>query len=170
MSQYHRTTRECSLAELLPELAEAIRSYAQQQQWVNLEVEVLACCETTAERTSTNLLEAWLNAGTPTLSHLALIATSERLIWASSNDHVPASVASAKYTEMRLKLSTPKNTAGIAVDIYARMERTHEKTGGRLMLEDNSAAREFCEKVKRATDPLYPPAAEKPRRKWLGKF
>ena len=165
MSHYQRTTRTCTLDELRPELAEAVRAYAQRQQWDNLEAEVLACCETTTERTSTNRLDAWLNGSAATISHLALIATPQRLMWAYSSDRVRAGAASAQYQEMRLKMFRPKLTAGIAVDIYARMDGTREKTGGRFMLDDSPAAREFCEEVKRATAPLRQPAEEKPRRR-----
>src|SRR5512136_2342701 len=140
MSHYQRTTRACTLDELRPELAEAIRTYAQRQQWDNLEAEVLACCETTTEQTSTNRLDAWLNGSAATISHLALIATPHRLIWAHSRDRGRAAAASAQYKEMRLKIFTPKRTAGIGVEIYARMDGTGEKTGGRFMLDDNPAA------------------------------
>jgi hypothetical protein len=169
MSHFQRTTRACTLDELRPELAEAIRTYAQRQQWDNLEAEVLACCETATERTATNRLDAWLNDSAATISHLALIATPHRLIWAYGSDRVRAGAASAQYQEMRLKIFKPKLTAGIAVDIYARMDGTREKTGGRFMLDDSPAALEFCEEVKRATAPLRLPAEEKPRRKWFGR-
>ena len=168
MSHYHRTTRECTLAELRPELAEAIRAHAQRQQWDNLEAEVEACCETTTERTSTNRLDAWLNGDAPTISQLALIATPDRLIWAYSSDRARAGAASMQFTEMNLKIFRPKTTAGIAVDIYGRMDGTRDKTGGRLMLDSSPAAVGFCEKVRRAADPLYTHPEEKPRRKWFG--
>ncbi|HTP09928.1 MAG TPA: hypothetical protein VMP08_16840 [Anaerolineae bacterium] len=165
MSHSQRTTRECTLAELRPELADAIRSYAQRQHWDNFESEILACCETTTERITTNRLDAWLNGSAATFSYVALIATPQRLIWAHGSDRVRAGAASARYQEMRLKLFTPKTTEGIAVDIYGRMDGTGEKTGGRFMLDDCPAAREFCDKVKHATAPLSLPSEEKPRRK-----
>ncbi len=169
MSHYQRTTRNCTLDELRPELAEAIRAYATRQQWDNLEAEVLACCETTTERTSANRLDAWLNGSAAAISHVALIATPHRLIWAYSSDRVRAGAASAQYHEMRLKIFTPKLTAGIAVDIYARMDGTREKTGGRFMLDGSPAALEFCEEFQRATAPLRLPAEKKPRRRWFGR-
>ncbi len=168
MSHYHRTTRECTFTELRPELAEAIRNYAQRQHWDNFETEVLACCETTAERTSTNRLDAWLNGSAATISHVALIATPQRLIWAYGSDRVNAGAASAQYHEMRLKIFRPKTAEGIAVDIYGRMDGTGERTGGRFMLDDSPAARHFCEEIQRATTPLRQPSEEKPRRKWFG--
>ncbi len=169
MSDYRRTTRECTLDELRPELAEAIRAYAQRQQWANLETEALACCETTSERINTNRLDALLNSNADTITYLALIATPHRLIWAYSGGSVNPGAASAQYKEMRLKIFTPKHTQDIAVDVYARMDGTREKAGGRLMLDSGPAAQKFCEAVMRATDQLYPPSAEKPRRKWFGK-
>ena len=169
MSNYRRTTRECTIEELRPELAEAIRVYAQRQQWDNLEAEVVACCETTSEKISTNRLDALLNGDVDAITHLALIATPNRLIWAHSNARAGAGVASAQYKEMRLKIFRPKRTQDIAVDIYAHMDGTREKAGGRLMLDSGPAAQKFCEAVMRATDHLYPPEVEKPRRKWFGR-
>jgi hypothetical protein len=168
MSNYRRTTRECTIEELRPELAEAVRTYAQRQGWNNLEAEVLACCETTAERISTNRLDALLSGNVDAITYLALIATPQRLIWAySSNARTGAGVASAQYKEMRLKIFRPKHTQDIAVDVYAHMDGTREKAGGRLMLDSGTAAQKFCKEVMRATDHLYPPEVEKPRRKWF---
>ena len=51
MSDYHRFTKECSFGQLRPELARAIREYAQNHRELgNVEVEVLMCCETTSEK------------------------------------------------------------------------------------------------------------------------
>ena len=110
-----------------------------------------------------------MNGSAAAASHLALIATPHRLIWAYSSDRARASAASAQYKQMRLKIFTPKRTAAIGVEVYERMDGTSEKTGGRFMLDDNPAARHFCEEVKRATDPLHSPSAKKPRRKWFGR-
>ena len=159
MSTYRRTTRECTLDQLRPELAEAIRAHAQRQQWDNLEAEVLACCETTAERISTNRLDAWLNGSAAPITYLALIATPERLIWAYSSAGITANVGatSAPYKDMRLKIFTPKTLARTSPSISMRtwMAR-REKAGGRLLLDSGPAARQFCEEVKRATDQLHP--------------
>jgi hypothetical protein len=167
MSTTQLTTRECTLTELRPELLEAVRAHAQRQHWDNFEAQVAACCETSTERSSTNRFEVWLNGGATTHSCLALIATPDRLIWAFSSDTVPAGAASALFKEMRLKIFTPKRSANIVVDIYARMDGSRDKSGGRFMLDDGPDARHFAEEVKRLTDPLIQP--EKPRRKLFGK-
>jgi hypothetical protein len=167
MSTYHRATRECTFAELRPELAEAVRTYALHQHWRNFESEIVACCETTTERSNPNRLAALLHSGTATLSHLALIATPDRLIWAASTDQGSASAASARYKDLRLKIFTSKRSTGIAVDIYARIEGTRDRSGGRFMLDDGPAARHFAEEVERLTNLLAEP--EKPRRKLFGR-
>ncbi len=168
MSHYQRTTRECTLANLRPELAQAIRAHAQRLQWVNWEAEVVACCETTTERIDTNRLIDWLDADTPKITHLAVIATSQRLIWVlSAESATNINAASALYKEMRLKISRHKRTQELILDIYARMDGTREKAGGKLLLDAGPDAQKFCEGIMRATDPLVEP--EKPRRKWFGK-
>jgi hypothetical protein len=89
------------------------------------------------------------------------------LIWAFSSERGPCVAASARFKDMRLKLSTPRNKTGIAVDIYARMEGTRDKAGGRFVLDDSPAARQFCAEVERATDRLAEPLTRRPRRKWF---
>jgi len=169
MTDYHRTTRECTLDQLRPELARAIRDYAQQQHWDNLEADVLMCCETTAEKISTNRLDTFLNSDVDPITYLALIATPQRLIWAHSGTRTRVGAASAQYKEMRLKIFQPKHTQDFAVDVYAHMDATREIAGGRMMLDSGPAAQKFCETVIRATDTLYPPEVKKPRRKWFGR-
>jgi hypothetical protein len=170
MSDYRRTTRECTLNRLRPELARAIRDHARQQQWDNLEADVLMCCETTAEKISTDRLDAFLHSDIDSITYLALIATPLRLIWAHSGAHTATGAASAQYKDMRLKIFRPKHTQDIAIEIYARMDGTREKAGGRMMLDSSPTAQKFCDAVMRATDILYPPEVEKPRRKWFGRW
>ena len=170
MAEHRRTTRTCTLDELRPELTEAIRAHAQRQHWTHFEADILACCETTTERLSINVFDAWLNGSAPPLTYLALIATPQRLIWAASTGSTTASAASAQYTEMRLKIFTPKFSEGIAVDIYAHMDGTGQKVGGRLKLDSGAEARQFCEAVHSATDLLIKAEEDKkPRRKWFGR-
>lgn len=169
MSDYRRTTRECSVAQLQPDLARAIQDYAQRQQWSNLKDEVVMCCETTSEKITTNRLDALLNSDVDATTTLALIVTPQRLIWARSGPRAGTAAASAQYKDMRLKIFTPKHTQDIAVDVFGRMEGTREKVGGRLTLGPGPVAQKFCEEVMRAINNLNPPSIEKPRRKWFGR-
>jgi len=169
MAEHRRITRTCTLDELRPELAEAIRAHAQRQHWTHFEADVLACCETTTENIVINVFDAMLNGSAAPLTYLALIATPQRLIWASSTGGETASAASALYTAMRLKIFTPKSSSGIAFDIYAQMDGTGQKAGGRLKLDSGPEARQFCEEVHRATNLLIQPSEKKPRRKWFGR-
>jgi hypothetical protein len=75
VAEHRRTTRTCTLDELRPELAEAIRAHAQRQHWTNFEADILACCETTTENIVINVFDAWLNGSAAPLTYLALIAT-----------------------------------------------------------------------------------------------
>lgn len=169
MSDYRRTTRECSIVQLRPDLARVIRDYAQQQQWSNLEAEVVMCCETTSEKISTNRLDAVLNGDVDEITTLALIVTPQRLIWARSGERAGASAASAQLKEVHLKIFTPKHTQDVGLDVYGRMEGTRAKVGGRLTLGSGPAAQKFCAEVMRAIDDLTPLSTEKPRRKWFGR-
>jgi elongation factor P--beta-lysine ligase len=50
MSDYNRTTRECSVSQLRPELFQAIRAYFQEHQLGELETETLSCIETISQK------------------------------------------------------------------------------------------------------------------------
>lgn len=169
MSETRRATRLCTFDELRPELAAAIRIHAQRQQWTNWESDILACCETTSERIDRNPLDAWLNGNAPRIKYLAVLALPQRLVWASSDGAICPGAASALYQEMRLKIFTPKLASDIVLEIYARMDGTREKVGGKLKLDAGQGAREFCAEIQRATSLLIEPQPEKPRRKWFGK-
>jgi hypothetical protein len=169
MSKYRRTTRECTIEQLRPELARALRDYAQQQQWRNLETEVVMCCETTAEKISTSKLDEFLDGESDPLTYLALIITPQRLIWMRSGAHIHAAAAAAQLKDVRLKIFRPKRTQDFALDVYGRMEGTRDQVGGQLILGPDPDAQKFCSEVMKAMDDLNPPSAKKPRRKWFGR-
>jgi len=169
MNNYRRTTRECTVAQLRPDLACAIRDYAKQQQWSNLEAEVVMCCETTSEKISANWLDAVLSGDVDEITYLALIVTPQRLIWARSGKRAGTTAVSAQFKDVNLKIFTPKHTQDIGVDVFGHMEGTRERVSGQLLLGSGLIAQKFSEEVMRTIDNLKPPSSEKPRRKWFGR-
>src|SRR3990167_1584687 len=66
MSDYNRTTRECPVSQLRPELFLSLRNYFQEHKLGDLEAETLLCCETISRKKSANRLVSWLNDGLDT--------------------------------------------------------------------------------------------------------
>jgi len=50
MGDYTRSTRECSVGQVRPELHLALEEYFQKNSLGNLEAETLLCCETVSEK------------------------------------------------------------------------------------------------------------------------
>ena len=168
MSHYQRTTRECTLDELHPELARAIRQYFQQHEIGNIEAEILMCCETSSARTSTNWLDAKLNSDLDTNTTLALLLTPQRLVWALNGERSGTVAASALLKDLGVKVFAPKGTQDFGLDVYGRMEGTTVRAGGKLVMGSEAAAKKFCEELGKAMQKLYPPKAKRARPKWLG--
>ena len=170
MSHYQRTTRECTLDQLQPELAHALRQYFQQHQLSNVEAEILMCCETSSTRTSTNQLDAWLNRDLATDTTLALLLTPERLIWALNSERSGVVVASARLLELRVKVFAPRGSGDFGLDLYGHMADTKVRTGGKLVMGPEEAAKRFCEAIGDAMQKLYPPEKKRNWPKWLGGY
>ncbi|HEY4723148.1 MAG TPA: hypothetical protein VII92_14940 [Anaerolineae bacterium] len=168
MSDYRRTTRECNLDQLQPELAHTLQQYFQQHPLSKVEAEILMCCETSSTRTSTNQLDAWLNRDLDTNTTMALLLTPQRLIWALSGERSGIAVASAQLKDLRVKVFAPKGTRDFGLDVYGRMEYTTVRAGGKLFMGPEAAAKQFCEEIGKAMQKLYPPKTKRARPKWLG--
>jgi hypothetical protein len=76
MSDYYRTTRECSVRQLHPELRQAIRNYFQEHNLGDLDAETISCCETISEKKVTGRLISWLNDNSDTTIHTGILLTS----------------------------------------------------------------------------------------------
>jgi hypothetical protein len=98
-SEWKRTTRECSFADLRPELVAAIRQFVEKHKLPILESEVLACCETTSESKKAGLAERLMGGGDK-VQYTGVLVTPSWLIWAASGDKTGVSVTSARLTDI----------------------------------------------------------------------
>jgi hypothetical protein len=81
MSDYNRTTRECLVNQLHPELRQAIRRYFEEHELGNLEAETIMCCETISEKKNPGRLASFLKDASDTTIHMGMLLTSQMLIW-----------------------------------------------------------------------------------------
>ena len=86
MSDYNRTTRECSVIQLHPELLRALRNYFQEHQLGDLEAESRICCETISRKKNEGGLFSWWNTAEDTTIHTGILLTSQSLIWVRAGD------------------------------------------------------------------------------------
>ena len=90
MSEYVRTTRECTLDELRPELAAAIRDQINAYKLDTIETAALICIETTSTKQKKGLF------GSAELIHAGVLLTPKWLIWAAGKQAEKPAVISAR--------------------------------------------------------------------------
>ena len=76
MNAYTRSTRECTFADLRPELVTAIRKHIEKYKLEDIESTLLICCETTSTTRKTGLF----TNDSETIS-TGMIVTPQLLIW-----------------------------------------------------------------------------------------
>jgi len=91
MSEYTRSTRECTLDELRPELASAIRAQVEKYQIGKIEAGALMCIETTSTRQKKGLF-----GGSSEVIHMGVLLTPQWLIWAAGKPNEKPGIISAR--------------------------------------------------------------------------
>jgi hypothetical protein len=167
MSDYHRTTKECSLGQLRPELLRAIREYFHEHRLGDLETEPLACCETTSEKKSIGRLASFLGDDPDTIAYTGVLLTSQWLIWARSGDQSGTVVNAANLKEIQVKAFASKLSKDTGLEIVGYIGKSKGRVRGYLAMGPELAAQTFCEQVQQAISKVKPPVRRGfPR--WLG--
>jgi len=166
MSDYNRTTRECRVSQLHPELLRALQSHFLEHKLGSLEAETLMCCETISSRKDLGSLASLLRGASDTTIHTAMLLTSEWLIWVRIGDTSGLALNAANLKEIRVgayrSLFTKETGLEIAGYVGDRQVRGVIGMGAEL------AAQKFCEEVEKAITKANPPAPKKGWPKWLG--
>jgi len=76
MNAYSRSTHECTLADLHPELVTAIRSHIEKYKLRDVESSLLICCETTS---TTKITGFFASGSESTLT--GMLVTDQLLVW-----------------------------------------------------------------------------------------
>jgi len=167
MSDYYRTTRECSLGQLRPELLYAIREYFQKHQLGDLETETLFCCETTSEKKNVGRLASLLSDDPDTMAYTGVVLTSQWLIWARSGDQSGMVVTAASLKEIQVKAFASMLTKDTGLEIDGYIGDSKGRVRGYLGMGPELAAQKLCEQVQQAIIKLKPPT-RKGFLRWLG--
>jgi len=100
-SEWKRSTKECSLDQLRPELATAIREYMQEHELAGWEDTVQICCETVSERAKVDLLSRLLGS-TQKVVYSAALITPRWLIYAVSDANKGASALAMQLADAEI--------------------------------------------------------------------
>ncbi len=167
MSDYIRTTRECPVNQIHPDLSKAILEYFQTHQLGDVEARLFLCCETISEKKNPGTLATLLNGDMDNLIHLAIVLTPEWLIWARNGDHSGTIVTGAKLTVIYVKAFVTRRSKDMELEVSGFIADTKEYVRGNLRMGPELAAQTFCETVVQANLKANPPAKRSYPR-WLG--
>src|SRR5512141_1693116 len=157
MSDYIRTTRECSVRQLQPELFQAIQSHFQEHRLGVLEAEALLCCETTSKKKSTAKIASWLNGGLDTTIYTGMLLTSEWLIWVHHGDQSGTRLNSANLKQIRAEFYNSPLTKDTGLEIYGYISGSEAPIRGYIGMGPGPAAEKFCDEVIQAVAKRKPP-------------
>ena len=166
MSDYNRTTRECSISQLHPELLQAIQSYFQEHKLGYLEAETLMCCETISRKKDFGRLVSLLKGVSDTTLHTGMLLTSQWLIWVRSGDQSGILLNAANLKDIRVRAYTSIFTKDSGLEILGYIEHSNSLVRGYIGMGAEPAAQKFCEEVTKAISIVNPPIKSR-LPKWL---
>ncbi len=166
MSEYIRTTRECSLKQLHPDLLQAIQNYFLENRLGSLEAETLMCCETISKRKDAEKKVSWLNGNFDIKIYTGMLLTSEWLIWVHYGDQSGILLNAANLKQIQAEFYTSPLTKDAGLEIVGYIGASKSRVRGYVAMGTEPAAQKFCEAVRQAIDKANPPT-KKGLFKWL---
>lgn len=168
MSDYDRTTRECTVSQLRPELLQAIRKFFQEHRLGDMETETLMCCETISKKKSAGRLDSLLNDELDTTIHTGMLLTPEWLIWVRSGDQSGTLLTAANLKEIQVKPYSSILAKDTGLEIFGHIGDSKGRVKGYVGMGLELAAQKFCEQVQQAITKANPPPPRRGIPKWLG--
>ncbi len=98
MSEYQRTTRECTLGNMQPELATALKTYIEKHDRADVTTSMLMSCETISTKQTKKLFRT-----TTEVIVSGVILTPKWLIWASGEGGGKVGVLSARLQNLKIE-------------------------------------------------------------------
>ena len=158
MSSYNRTTRECLVNELRPELYQAVQAYFQEQQLGDPETEALMCCETTSRKKDAGRLASGLEGDRDDTIYTGMLFTSQHLIWVRSGNGSDVVLNAAALKQIRVRAYTSPLTSDTGLEVYGFIGDSKGRVRGYIGMGSGAAAQKFCEAVVQAVEAVNPPA------------
>jgi hypothetical protein len=168
MSDYNRTTRECSVSQLNPELRQAIQSYFQEHELGNPEAETLMCCETISEKKNFGRLGSLLKGAQETTIHTGMLLTSQWLIWVRRGDQSGVVLNAANLKEIEVRAYASIFAPDTGLEIFGLIGDAKKPIRGYVGMGAELAAQKFMEEVSKVIDIVNPPLPPRKLPKWLG--
>lgn len=148
MGDWNRSTRECPIESLSPEMASAIHKHVEQYNLGPILSEALLCVETRSDRIRKGLF------GGGEVVMTGAVVTPAWLIWAISGAKAGATVMSARLAEVVIQdyamTQMGRMVPDTGVEVSGSFTDVHERASAFIGLDDGSAGRKFKEVVLKA--------------------
>ena len=167
MSDYNRTTRECPVSQLHPEILRAFQSYFQEHNLGDLETETLLCCETISTKKEFSGLASMLKNELETSIRIGMILTSKQLIWVRKGDQSDARLTAADLNFIQVRAYTSFFTKDTGLEVFGYIGDSNTNVRGYIGMGSEPAAQKFCEEVRKAII-IKNPELQRKFPKWMG--
>lgn len=157
MSEYTRTTRECFVTQLHPQIFQELREYFQSHGWEDVEVETRLCCEIISRKKRTGPLASWLSDKPDTTIYTAILLTSQWLIWVHYGDTSGTLVNAAHLNKIGTRYHRPLFTNDAGLEIVGYIGESNARVRGYIGMGTDPAAQKFCDAVQQAIVEANPP-------------
>ena len=145
MGDYTRTTRECTLDSMRPEIASAIRAHVEKYNLGEILSKPVMCIETTSVKAKKGLF------GKAETIYTGAVLTSGWLVWASGADSASIGVLSARLGQVTVQdyaqSSFAKMIPDSGLNISGLFTDASEAALTFIGLEENAAGKKFKEAV-----------------------
>ena len=145
MGDYTRTTRECTLDSMRPEIASAIRAHVEKYTLGEILSKPVMCIETTSVKAKKGLF------GKAETIYTGAVLTSGWLVWASGADSASIGVLSARLGQVTVQdyaqSSFAKMIPDSGLNISGLFTDASEAALTFIGLEENAAGKKFKEAV-----------------------
>ena len=158
MSEYERTTRECPVNQLHPELLQAIRDHFREHELGDPERAALACCETISRKKGEGGLLSFLEGEVDSTIHAGLLLTTQWLIWVRKGDQSGVVLSAADQNEIRVRVHKSFLSKDTGLEIAGYISTSKSRARGYVGMGSESMTQRFFEKVQEAIDEVRPPA------------
>lgn len=166
MSDYIRSTRECTFEQLRPELRRAILEHARTLEIGSLADNILGCCETKSEKKPGGFFSGWFESGADQTIHTGALFTAEWLVWARSGDVSGTHVTSARLADIQVKPYTALLLRDNGLEVFGYVGDAKRRVRGYIGMGPEPAAQAFCQGVQQAAEKINPPNKKLPS--WMG--
>lgn len=149
MGDYKRTTRECTLDTMRPELSAALRAHVEKYNLGDVLSQVAVCVETTSEK-----IKKGLFGGGETI-YTAAVLTKDWLVWANCGTKVTPHAMSARLNQITVQDYATSSFAKLIPDTGVNVNglTTDSSEAGTTFigLEENAAGIKFRDALIAAT-------------------